>query len=33
MITIVAKSIIKQGEKDNFKVLAEKLIRESRKET
>ena len=32
MITIVAKSIIKQGEKDNFKVLAEKLIRESRKE-
>jgi len=32
MITIVAKSIIKQGKKEDFKVLAEKLIRESRKE-
>jgi len=32
MITIVAKSIIKKGKKEDFKVLAEKLIRESRKE-
>ena len=32
MITIVAKSIIKQGKQEDFKVLAEKLIRESRKE-
>ena len=32
MITIVAKSIIKQGKQEDFKVLTEKLIRESRKE-
>jgi len=32
MITIVAKSILKPGKKEDFKVLAEKLIRESRKE-
>ena len=32
MITIVAKSIIKPGKKEDFKVLTEMLIRESRKE-
>lgn len=32
MITIVAKSLIKQGKVEKFKVLAEKLINESRKE-
>ena len=32
MITIVVKSIIKQGKKDDYKILTEKLIRESRKE-
>jgi len=32
MITIVAKLMVKQGKKEDFKVLAEKLIRESRKE-
>ena len=32
MITIVAKSIIKPGKKEDFKALTEKLIRESRKE-
>ncbi|MGH4141025.1 putative quinol monooxygenase [Clostridium sp.] len=32
MITIVAKNLIKQGKTDEFKVLAEKLINESRKE-
>jgi len=33
MITIVAKNSIKQGKADEFKVLAEKLINESRKES
>ena len=32
MITIVAKSIIKQGKKEDYKILAEKLVRESRRE-
>jgi quinol monooxygenase YgiN len=32
MITIVAKNLIKQGKTEEFKVLAEKLINESRKE-
>ena len=32
MITIVAKNLIKQGKNHEFKVLAEKLINESRKE-
>lgn len=32
MITIVAKSLIKQGKTEEFKLLAEKLINESRKE-
>ena len=32
MITIVAKKLIKQGKVEEFKVLAEKLIDESRKE-
>ena len=32
MITIVAKNLIKQGKAEEFKVLAEKLINESRKE-
>jgi len=32
MITIVAKSIIKPGRKEDFKILTEKLIKESRKE-
>lgn len=32
MITIVAKSILKQGKKEEFKAAAEELIRESRKE-
>jgi len=32
MITIVAKNLIKQGKKEDFKVLAETLINESRKE-
>ena len=32
MITIVAKSTIKQGTKEDFKVLTEKLKSESRKE-
>jgi quinol monooxygenase YgiN len=32
MITIVAKSILKPGKKEDFKVLIEELIRESRKE-
>jgi hypothetical protein len=31
MITIVGKSVIKQGKKENFKALAEKHMRESRK--
>jgi quinol monooxygenase YgiN len=32
MITIIAKSILKPGKKEDFKVLIEELIRESRKE-
>lgn len=32
MITIVAKTIVKQGSVEEFKALAEKLINESRKE-
>ena len=32
MITIVAKNSIKQGKVEEFKILAEKLINESRKE-
>lgn len=32
MITIVAKNLIKQDKVDEFKVLAERLINESRKE-
>ena len=32
MITIVAKNLIKQGKVKEFKILAEKLIIESRKE-
>lgn len=32
MITIVAKSKIKQGKKDEFLALAEELVQESRKE-
>ncbi|MGH4121945.1 MAG: putative quinol monooxygenase [Clostridium sp.] len=33
MITIVAKNSIKQGKTEEFKLLAEKLINESRKES
>ena len=33
MITIVAKNLIKQGKTEEFKVLAERLINESRKES
>jgi quinol monooxygenase YgiN len=33
MITIVAKNLIKQGKVQEFKILAEKLINESRKES
>ncbi len=33
MITIVAKSLIKHGKTEEFKILAERLINESRKET
>lgn len=33
MITIVAKGLIKQGKTEEFKILAERLINESRKET
>ena len=33
MITIVAKSLIKQGKTEEFKILAQKLINESRKES
>jgi quinol monooxygenase YgiN len=33
MITIVAKKLIKQGKVEEFKVLAENLINESRKES
>jgi len=33
MITIVAKSIIKEGKVEEFKALAKELIEESRKET
>ena len=33
MITIVAKNLIKQGKVEEFKILAEKLINESRKES
>ena len=33
MITIVAKNLIKQGKAEEFKVLAERLINESRKES
>jgi quinol monooxygenase YgiN len=32
VITIVAKNLIKQGKAEEFKVLAERLINESRKE-
>lgn len=32
MITIVAKSIIKEGKVEEFKKLAEELVRESKKE-
>lgn len=32
MITIVAKSVIKQGRIDEYKLLTERLINESRKE-
>lgn len=33
MITIVAKGFIKQGKAEEFKILAERLINESRKES
>jgi quinol monooxygenase YgiN len=33
MITIVAKNLIKQGKAEEFKVLAERLVNESRKES
>lgn len=32
MITIVAKSILKKGMKENFKLVAKELVTESRKE-
>ena len=32
MITIVAKNLIKKGKTEEFKILAERLINESRKE-